>query len=104
EGKPPAVTVAAINEAAAEAGIEPGMTKLQAAAYPVELRQRSSAQEAAAHAALLDCAQAFSPRVEDTAADTVVLDIAGLERLFGPPPKLAQDLARRARELGLEAD
>jgi len=104
EGKPPVVTVAAMNEAAAEAGIEPGMTKLQAAAYPVELRPRSPAQEAAAHAALLDCAQAFSPRVEDTAADTIVLDIAGLERLFGPPAKLVQDLARRASELGLEAN
>src|ERR1700758_1032807 len=98
-GKPPAVTVAAMNEAAAEAGIELGMTKLQAAAYPVELRARSPVQEAAAHAALLDCAQAFSPRVEDTAADTVVLDVAGLDRLFGPPAKLVQDFERRAREL-----
>jgi len=65
---------------------------------------RSPQQDAAAHAALLDCAQAFSPRVEDTAADTIVLDIAGLERLFGPPAKLAQDLARRVSELGLEAN
>ena len=104
EGKPPVVTVAAMNEAAAEAGIELGMTKLQAAAYASELRQRSPAQEAAAHAALLDCAQAFSPRVEDTAPDTVVLDIAGLERLFGPPAKLAQALQQRALELGLEAN
>jgi protein ImuB len=104
EGKPPVVTVVAMNEAAAEAGIELSMTKLQASAYPVELRQRSPAQETSAHDALLDCAQAFSPRVEDTAADTVVLDIAGLERLFGPPAKLAQDLARRASELGLEAN
>jgi len=104
EGKPPVVTVAAMNEAAAAAGIEPGMTKLQAAAYPVELRPRSTAQEAAAHAALLDCAQAFSPRVEATAADTVVLDVAGLDRLFGPPAKLAQDFEQRARELGLQAN
>ena len=104
EGKPPVVTVVAMNEAAAEAGIELGMTKLQAAAYPVELRQRSQAQEIAAHAALLDCAQAFSPRVEDTALDTVVLDIAGLERLFGPPAKLAESLAQRALELGLRAN
>jgi len=104
EGAPPVVTVAAVNEAAAEAGIELGMTKLQASAYPVELRQRSPAQEAAAHAALLDCAQAFSPRVEDTAADTVLLDIAGLDRLFGPPAKLARDLKQRAFELGLEAN
>ena len=55
-------------------------------------------------AALLDCAQAFSPRAEATAADTVVLDAAGLDRLFGPPAKLAQDLARRAQEMGLEAN
>jgi protein ImuB len=103
EGKPPAMTVAAMNEIAAEAGIEMGMTKLQAA-YPVELRPRSPVQESAAHAALLDCAQVFSPRVEDTAADTVVLDVAGLERLFGPPPRLAQDLQQRARELGLETN
>jgi protein ImuB len=104
EGTPPGVRVAAMNAAAAEAGIEPGMTKLQASAYPVELCQRSPAQEAAAHAALLDCAQAFSPRVEDTAADTVLLDIAGLERLFGPPAKLAQDVTRRTSALGLETN
>ncbi len=101
EGKPPIVTVVAANEAAAEAGVELGMTKLQASAYPVELRQRSPAQETAAHAALLDCAQAFSPRVEDTAPDTVVLDIAGLEHLFGPPAKLAASLVQRASEMGL---
>jgi len=104
EGVPPVVRVAAMNEAAARVGIAPGMTKLQASAYAVDLRLRSPAQETAAHAALLDCAQAFSPRVEDTAADTVVLDITGLERLFGPPIKLAQDLARCASELGLEAN
>ena len=40
EGKPPLQTAVAVNEAAAEAGVEPGMTRLQASAYPVELRQR----------------------------------------------------------------
>ena len=68
----------------------------------VHVPMRSPNQETLA--ALLDCAQAFSPHVEATAADTVVLDIAGLDRLFGPPHKLAQDLAQRARELGLEAN
>jgi protein ImuB len=67
------------------------------------LCQRSPQQEIAAHAALLDAAYAFSPRVEDTAADTIVLDIDGLQRLFGPAPKLARDIARRVSELGLEA-
>jgi protein ImuB len=69
----------------------------------VALSQRSPQQEIAAHAALLDAAYAFSPRVEDTAADTIILDIEGLERLFGPAPKLARDIARRVSELGIEA-
>jgi protein ImuB len=67
------------------------------------LRLRSPGLEAAAHAALLECAQTFSPRVEEMAADTALLDLAGLEPLFGPPQKMAHELARRARALGLEA-
>jgi protein ImuB len=106
EGKPPLERVAAANERARLLGIEAGLTKLQLEEFAgnVTLRKRLPEQEAAAHAALLDAACAFSPRVEDTAADTVVLDLAGLESLFGPPAKIARDLARRASELGLEAN
>ena len=158
EGTPPLVHVVAVNERAAQAGVEPGMTRLQAeermkaavashqspgksaagegarggsdsghsksspgeAPGPTKskvklpqqhgpmrggvLRQRSTERETAAHAALLDCACGFSPRVEDTAADTVVLDLAGLERIFGPPAKMARDVARRCSEMGLEAN
>ena len=104
-GKPPLVRVFAVNEKARECGVEPGMTKLQAEASPqVALRPRSLLEEAAAHAALLDGAQSFSPRVEDTAADTVILDLAGLERLFGAAAQIARDLARRISDLGLEAN
>ncbi|MGI9104460.1 MAG: DNA polymerase Y family protein [Terriglobales bacterium] len=103
EGMPPLVHVVAVNEKAADAGVEPGMTKLQAEER-LSARERSSEREAAAHAALLDCACGFSPRVEDTAADTVLLDVGGLERIFGPPAKLARDIARRCSELGLEAN
>jgi protein ImuB len=106
EGTPPLVHVLAVNERAAQAGVEPGMTRLQAEERLAggAMRQRSAEREAAAHAALLDCACGFSPRVEDTAADTVVLDLAGLERIFGPPPKMARDMARRCSEMGLEAN
>ncbi|MFI5087057.1 MAG: hypothetical protein ACHP7I_01580 [Terriglobales bacterium] len=157
EGTPPLVHVVAVNERAAQAGVEPGMTRLQAESmvdgrWPMAgselrvasrdenrqsigsqkagegkrfagegaregsdsghiksspgeapgptkskvklsqqhgptrggvFRQRSAERETAAHAALLDCACGFSPRVEDTAADTVVLDLAGLERISG---------------------
>ena len=104
EGKPPLQKVFAVNERARRLGVEVGMTKIQLEPFTeIALRSRSSLQESAAHAALLDCAQSFSPRVEDTAADTVILDLAGLESLFGALPKIARDIARRASDLGLEA-
>ena len=105
EGKAPLQTIFALNEKAHRAGVSTGMTKLQVeACSDLVLRPRSLLQEAAAHAALLDCAQSFSPRVEDAGCDTVLLDLAGMEPLFGPLPKIARDMARRASDLGLEAN
>ncbi|MGA8150692.1 MAG: DNA polymerase Y family protein [Terriglobales bacterium] len=103
EGKAPLQKVFAVNENARRAGVSPGMTKLQVEACPgLVLRARSSLQESAAHAALLDCAQSFSPTIEDAGPDTILLDLAGLHSLFGLLPKIAHDLARRASDLGLE--
>jgi len=45
-----------------------------------------------------------SPRIEDTAPDTVLLDLSGLESLFGSLPKIARDIIRRTSDLGLEAN
>ena len=105
EGKAPLQTVFALNEKARHAGVSMGMTKLQVeACSDLVLRPRSLLQEAAAHAALLDCAQSFSPRVEDVSCDTVLLDLVGMEPLFGPLPKIARDVARRTSALGLEAN
>src|SRR5229473_7789349 len=105
EGKAPLQKIFAANEKGRRAGVSPGMTKLQVeACSDLVLRARSSLQEVAAHAALLDCAQSFSPRVEDAGCDTVLLDLAGMEPLFGPLPKIARDMARRASDLGLEAN
>src|SRR5947209_4218260 len=68
EGKPPLEKVLAVNQEARDAGIYEGMAKLQAELCDqVALRSRSELQELAAHRALLDCAQSFSPRVEDVA-------------------------------------
>jgi protein ImuB len=103
EGKAPLQKVFAVNENARRAGIDPGMTKLQLEACSgLVLRARSLPQEAAANAALLDCAQSFSPRVEAVGCDTIVLDLAGVEPLFGPLPKIARALVHRASALGLE--
>jgi protein ImuB len=110
EGTPPLLTVAAVNEKARACSVESGLTRLQAEAQLSQLktgwqlRRRSPGLEMSAHAALLDCACAFSLRVEDHAADTVLLDLAGSEKLFGTPQKIAGELARRASDLGLEVN
>jgi len=86
-------------------GITPGMTKAQAELCPeLTLRPRSPLHESVAHAALLDCAQSFSPCVEDAAADTAILDLAGMDSLFGSLPEIARNLFRRTAELGLDGN
>ena len=105
EGKPPLEKIIAVNEKAHALGIAPGMTKAQAELCPeLALRSRSALQESSAHAALLDCAQSFSPCVEDAANNTVLLDLAGMESLLGPLPKIARDISSRAIKLGLAAN
>jgi len=105
EGKPTLEKVWAVNESAGRMGITPGMTKAQAElCSELTLRPRSPLQESVAHAALLDCAQSFSPCVEDAAADTAILDLAGMESLFGSLPEIARKLFRRAAELGLDGN
>jgi protein ImuB len=111
-GAPPLTKVFAVNREARNLGVETGMTKVQAEAFKgVSWRWRSISQEATAYAALLDCAWAISPRVEDGAkreeqdfSDTAVLDIAGCEKLFGSPEKIAHDLKRVASEVGFETN
>jgi protein ImuB len=105
EGTPPLQKVFAVNEKARHAGVEPGMSKIQIEACSgLALRARSLLQETAAHAALLDGAQSFSPKIEDAASDTILLDLNGLEALFGSPSKIAREIARRASDLGLETN
>ncbi|MGA9977983.1 MAG: DNA polymerase Y family protein [Candidatus Sulfotelmatobacter sp.] len=105
EGKPPLETIFALNEQTRRMGIALGMTKPQAELCPeLVLRPYSSLQQSAAHAALLDCAQSFSPCVEDAACDTALLDLTGMESLLGPLPEIARALRDRASALGLEAN
>jgi protein ImuB len=104
DGAPPIWNVVAVNEAALQAGIELGMAKSQAAQFrAVEIHQRSRLQEKSAHAALLDLGASVSPRMEDTAPDTIILDIAGLTSLFGSEENIARQLMCHASSLGLIA-
>jgi protein ImuB len=115
-GTPPLWSVVAANPAAFAAGIQLGMTKAQVAQYgdvvgardtrarpAVHICIRSESQENSAHAALLDAAWSVSPRVEDTAPDTVVLDLEGLASLLGTDEHIAKELARRVAAIGLAA-
>lgn len=118
DGTPPLLTVIATNSQARQKGMYPGMTKVQAELFDVKLRPRNRAQETSAHQALLDCAYAFSPRVEDTKFQhlhepgvssvpedgTVILDIEGLNRLHGTPQKIGQALQQLASRFGLEVN
>ena len=101
-GKAPLWSVVAANAAAQRAGVQPGMTKAQVAEFcGVEVRHRSEAQEKATHAALLDTAWSISPRVEDTAADTIVVDLDGLTSLFGNDGEIARVLMERVMSVGV---
>jgi protein ImuB len=104
DGNPPLCNVVAVNEKAARAGVEPGMTKMNAAQFTgVEIRPRSPAQEKIAHGVLLDIGWSVSPWIEDTAQDTIVLDLSGLKQLFGAEAEIGAHLARRSGECGLIA-
>src|SRR5579863_3359809 len=103
EGPASLPRVMSMNEPARLSGIEINMTKLQVETCGrVISRKRAAANENAAQAALLDCATRFSPRVESTAPGTVILDLAGTEKLFGRMQTLIQKIALQAAAFGFE--
>ena len=105
DGKPPLEKLIAVNESAQGLGGAPGMTKAQTElCSELALRPRSSLQESSTHAALLDCAQSFSPCVEDSACDTILLDLSGMGTLLGSLPKISRAIFDRATVLGLKAN
>jgi len=44
---------------------------------------------------LVDCANHFSPLIEETSTDTVVFDIRGLQCIYGAPEQIASAIHRR---------
>jgi protein ImuB len=107
EGEPPLQHVCSLNMRARALGVVHGMTQVEVDTFPsVTVLSRSPGEEAAAKAVLLECAGAFSPRVEDRSeysAFLCVVDIAGTEKLFGPPEAMARNLLDRAQKLGFTA-
>lgn len=107
EGEPPLQRACSLNAKACRLGIAQGMTKVEVDTFSaVNILPRSQKEEAATKMALLECAGAFSPRIEDRSEDTAflcVIDIAGTEKLFGPPEILAKKLLACVRALGIKA-
>src|SRR5579871_704946 len=102
DGPPPTYSVIATNRLAAHLGVTGGMTKAAAAQFAgVQVRPRGTLQESAAHAALLAVAWSFSPRVEDTAPETLLVDIDGLATLHGSPQSIAEKMLARCGDVGL---
>jgi protein ImuB len=105
DGIPSQSKIVAANPEALSCGIQLGISKALAMKFEgVEIRHRSPGKEASSHAALLDLGWSFSPRVEDAAPDTMVLDLAGLASLFGCEEIIAARLTQGAADLGLAAN
>ena len=107
DGEPPLQYVCSRNAKAHLLGIVRGMTQVEVDTFPsVTVLSRAPAEEAATRKALLECAGAFSPRIEDCSDDNTflcVVDIAGTEKLFGPATTLAKDLLECIQALGVMA-
>jgi protein ImuB len=107
EGEPPLQTVCSFNAKARYVGIVRGMTRVELDTFSsLIVLPRSRPEEVSTHAVMLECAGAFSPCVEDRSEGSAflcVIDIAGTEKLLGPPEMLAWELLRRVQVLGISA-
>jgi protein ImuB len=107
KGEPPLQQVCGLNTKARLLGMTHGMTRVEVDTFPAPvLLSRSHKEERSVRAILLECAGAFSPRVEDRSEDTAflcVIDIAGTKSLFGTPEMLVRNLLERVRSLGISA-
>jgi protein ImuB len=105
EGEVPFQRVCSLNKSARALGAVEGMSRAETDSFPsLILLKRSLPEEQAARLALLDLAGSFSPRVEDLGGDSTfacVLDIAGTEKLFGPPELLAGKLRKSFLDAGV---
>jgi protein ImuB len=103
DGPPPTYQVVALNRLAQILGVTHGMTKAAVGQFAqVTIRPRCRVREEAAHSALLDVAWSITPRVEDAAPDTLLIDISGLTSLLGDQEAIARQIASRASTFGMD--
>jgi protein ImuB len=105
EDDAPLERVCSLNTKARLLGLNYRMSRVEVETFPESvILSRSIQMEKTAKSILLECAGAFSPRIEDRSEDTAFLcciDITGTAGLFGPPELLARSLLQRVRALGV---
>ncbi len=104
-GPSPRDVLVAVAAEAAALGVHPGMTAAQArqVAPAALVRVTPAAAAAAADEALADVAGGFSPRLARHLPGEVLLDVDGLVPRFGSEQRIAHELLRACRRVGLEA-
>ena len=104
-GPLPRDEVVCVSAEAAELGARAGMTAAQArqVAPAALVRVTPEAAAAAAGEALADAAGGFSPHIRRHAPGEVLLDVGGLTPRFGSEGRLAHELLRACRHVGLDA-
>ena len=96
-GHPPLEQVCSTNAKASRLGIVAGMTRAELDSFAgLTILRRSEEEERLARAALIEAAGAFTPRFEVQAPTgssfSMVLDMTGTTRIFGPTAKAAESL------------
>jgi protein ImuB len=107
-GDPPLEQVCSRNRVAEKAGVLHGMTRAELDSFDgLTVLRRSDAEERGARAVLLQAAAMYTPRIEiqpgGAAAFTMVLDVTGTERIFGPAEAVVEKLLRSIRKQGFVA-
>ncbi len=107
DGKPPSEQICSLTTKARLRGMSHGMTRVEVDTFADAVAlSRSRHTEEATKTVLLECAGAFSPRIEVLSEDMVFLcciDITGTHNLFGSPEMLSRNLLERVRSLGISA-
>jgi protein ImuB len=107
DGSPPQERVCALNTHARKRGVVPGLTRLEVEELGnIHILTRSTQTETAARTVFLETISQFSPCIEEIFAwnaCSFVLDIAGSERLFGPPEQIAHRLRDAIAASGFRA-
>lgn len=98
-GNPPLEQVCSANAKAFKLGVTAGMTRAELDSFAgITVLRRSEQEERVARSALIEAAGAFTPRFEvqplSASSFSMVLDMTGTTRIFGPTAKATGTLAR----------